>query len=256
MPVQTLFGVALGLFLVMTPASLVGAEPTNARLATFRSDDQSYFALSLRPEIVADPTQRNDVAILLDTSASQTGKYRLEQLTALNSLLAELGAGDRVQLWAVDMKAISMSAGFVSARSAEMETALTMLNRRTPLGATDLDAGIRLAAASLSANGNAKSIIYVGDAMSRANLFTEATLRNLITDMRNQHVSVSSYVLGQATNPQLMAALANHTGGMVQVDGPEAEAATASGRVLAARNIPCDTRVGAGAGLLPCCLAV
>src|SRR5262249_6201204 len=44
-----------------------------------------------------------------------------------------------------------------------------------------------------------------------------------------------SYVLGQERNTQLMAALANHTGGIVQTEQPQTDA-TAVGRTLAASS--------------------
>ena len=76
-------------------------------------------------------------------------------------------------------------------------------------------------------------MIYIGDAMSKANVLTDASLGKLVSDLRGEHVSVSSYVLGQERNTQLMSALANHTGGVVQAEQPEVDAGT-SGRMLAA----------------------
>ena len=61
-------------------------------------------------------------------------------------------------------------------------------------------------------------MIYIGDAMSKANMLTDDSLAKLVDELRGRQVSVSSYVLGQERNVQLMAALANHTGGLVQTD--------------------------------------
>ena len=121
-----------------------------------------------------------------------------------------------------------------------MQAALAKLNGRTPLGATDLEAGLRTAAAALAPEGSARTVIYVGDAMSKANVLTDASLGKLVSDLRGEHVSVSSYVLGQERNTQLMYALANHTGGVVQAEQPQVDAGT-SGRMLA------GTATGSGA---------
>jgi hypothetical protein len=114
-----------------------------------------------------------------------------------------------------------------------MQTALNQLTGRTPLGATDLESGLRAAASSFPAGDRARTVIYIGDAMSKANMLTDASFRRLVSQLREGQVTVSSYVLGQEKNTQLMAALANHTGGFVQVAGPQGDAA-ASGRQLAA----------------------
>src|SRR5262245_7050625 len=175
------------------------ASPTS-RLGTYEKNGQSYFALSLMPQAAADPAQKNEVVILVDTSASQAGRYRAEELDALRAMLANLSANDRVQLMAVDMKAAPMSAGFVAPQGPEMQAALAKLNGRTPLGATDLEAGLRAAAASFPADGTARTVIYIGDGMSKANTPTDASLRIVINELRGGQVSVSSFVVGQERN--------------------------------------------------------
>src|SRR5262245_15028534 len=132
----------------------------SARLATYEKSGQEYFALSLMPPVAADPTQKNDVVILVDTSASQAGRYRSDAAAAVQSLLATLAPDDRVELMAVDMKAMPMSAGFVAPQGPPMQAALAKLNGRTPLGATDLESGLRSAAASFGGEGRSRTVIY------------------------------------------------------------------------------------------------
>src|SRR5437868_249850 len=206
-----------GLALCTTAA----AKSPDARLGTFEKNGQTYFALSLLPQSAADPAQKNEVVILVDTSASQAGRYRAEEMDALRSMLGNLSPSDRVQLMAIDMKAAPMSAGFVAPQGPEMQAALAKLNGRTPLGATDLEAGLRTAATSFPADGAARTVIYVGDGMSKANTPTDGSLRTLVDELRGEHVSVSSFVVGQERNIQLMAALANHTGGVLTTERPD-----------------------------------
>src|SRR5262245_59012685 len=96
----------------------------SARLGTYEQDGQEVFALSLVSPVAADPTQKNDVVILVDTSASQTGRYRADAAAAVQSLLATLSPDDRVELMAIDMKAMPMSAGFVAPQGPQMQAAM------------------------------------------------------------------------------------------------------------------------------------
>jgi len=167
--------------MILAQAAVVSAETMNARLGTYGKAGQEFFALSLMPQGTADAGQKNEVVILVDTSASQAGQYRAEELAVLNAMLASLSPNDRVQLMAVDMKAVPLSAGFVAPRGPEMQAALAKLNSRTPLGATDLDAGLRTAAKSFASDGAARTVLYVGDAMSKANIVSGATLSKLVS---------------------------------------------------------------------------
>src|SRR5688572_26960846 len=221
MSTRTFSWLTLATALVLTLTAGASAQTANARLGTFEKDGQQYFALSLLPQAKADAAQKNEVVILVDTSASQAGRYRAEEMAAVQAVLAQLSSEDRVQLMAVDMKATPMSAGFVSARGPEMQAALNKLHGRTPLGATDLEAGLRTAAASFANGGTARTVVYIGDAMSKANLVTDASFRELVSDLRGGQISVSSFMVGQERNVHLMATLANHTGGVVATEKPE-----------------------------------
>ncbi|HZL88801.1 MAG TPA: VWA domain-containing protein, partial [Pirellulaceae bacterium] len=214
-------------------APLAQGQTPTARVATYAQNGTTHFAISLMPNIKADPAQKIEVVILVDTSASQAGKYRDGALAAVDSLLANLRPTDRVLLMAVDTKAVPMSAGFVAAGSPEMRAGVAKLHGRAPLGATDLEAGLRSAASQFATADTARTVIYVGDAMSKANTFSEVSLGNLVTGLRNKQVSISGFVIGMEQNTQLLAALANHTGGMVALDGAAGDAPVTSGRALA-----------------------
>src|SRR5262245_59106348 len=205
------------------------------RLATYdKAPGESYFALSVMPKVAPAPQQANDVVVLLDTSASQAGVFRDDGLAALNSLLAGLGPNDRVHLMAVDVNAVPMNEGFARAGSPEMQAALAKLGQRVPLGATDLDAGLRAAAASLAGSKAAKTVIYLGDGMSKANLPNAESFGALVGDLTRNHVSVSSFAIGKEHNVQILAALANQTGGVLATDAQQATAAINAGKMLAA----------------------
>ena len=102
-----------------------------------------------------------------------------------------------------------------------------------PLGATDLDAGLRAAAANLAAAKGAKTVVYLGDGMSKANLPNAESFSSLVADLVKDRVTVSSFVIGKEHNVQVLAALANQTGGVIATDAQAAEASVNAGKVLA-----------------------
>lgn len=219
---------------LMLAACSSGAEPSASTLGVYQHNRQSYFALSLLPALPSDAQQQIDVVILVDTSASQAGRYRDAALAAVESLLANLPGADRASLVAVDARAVPMTAGFSAAGGGDLQTGLTKLRGRAPLGATDLEAGLRAAAAQFPARESSRTVIYVGDAVSKANPFTATSFGQLVRDLRVAQISVSSIAIGREQNAPLLAALANHTGGVVvSIDRPD-DSPSAAGRALAA----------------------
>src|SRR5262245_225983 len=100
------------------------AETGTAKLGVYDHSGQTHFALSLLPALKADPGQLNEVVILVDTSASQAGRYREAALAALDSLLANLRPSDRALLMAVDGKAVPLGAGFSAGGSVQIQSAI------------------------------------------------------------------------------------------------------------------------------------
>ncbi|MCU0876985.1 MAG: hypothetical protein MUF06_04245 [Pirellulaceae bacterium] len=218
----------------LTTAAVAAGDEAVGRLATYeKAPGESYFALSVMPKVAAQPTTAKEVVVLFDTSASQAGTFRDDALVALDALLKGLGADDRVKLMAVDVKAVPMTAGFVAAGSEEMALGLAKLRQRVPLGATDMDAGLRTAAASFASAEAAKTIVYLGDGMSKAKLPSAEWYGALTADLAKQQVTVSSFAIGNEQNMQFLASLANHTGGVVAADSGTVDASVLAGNALA-----------------------
>ena len=219
--------------LALGTASLVrGAE--KARLATFeKGSGENYFALSLIPDVKAGE-QTNEIVVLFDTSASQVGVYRDDGFAALKGLLERLDKSDLVKLIAIDVKPVSLSEGLVPPGSELMKAAVAKLHARVPLGATDLDAGLRAAMSSFAKDTTAaKSVIYIGDGLSKANLLVGEDYTRLVTDLAADHVAVSSLAVGPERNVQLLASIANQTGGMVEICTSAPGVADAAGKIMA-----------------------
>ena len=183
-------------------------------------DGKTYFALSVNPTIAAKATQARDILVLFDTSASQTGAYRDDALETLATLLKGLSQNERVNLMAIDLQAVPMSDGFVQPGSSELGSAVAELEARTPLGATDMPAGLRQAADAFSDSDRARSIVYIGDGISRANLPDADELQAAVDRLVENRISVSSFATGLRCNVELLAVLANHSGGSMFLDGP------------------------------------
>ena len=231
----------LALLAVFSAASHA-AEPSPEAVRLDRyapGDGQSFFALSLTPTVPAPAAAAHEVVVLFDTSASQTGVYREKSLRALDALLASLTPNDRVHLVAVDVNAIPLTPGFVSAGSADMRQALVQLNGRVPLGSTDMGAAMRAAIQSYRAPAaGARAVVYMGDGMSVGDQLAAADMQKLVKQLVDQRIPVTSYAIGPRIDHHLLGALANHTGGMVGTDSEQVTAQQAGQALAKAARSP------------------
>ncbi|HLJ12611.1 MAG TPA: hypothetical protein VKU82_15560, partial [Planctomycetaceae bacterium] len=200
-----------------------GAEPASAAgLICYEAPGgENYFALSLKTGPLG-AAAAHDHAILIDTSASQTGAHREQSFEVLKACLAALSDSDRVRLFAVDVDVKPLMDEFSAPRSHDVEQAMTKLLRRVPLGSTDLRPALETALATVCSISPAEerghSIIYIGDGMSTGKLIEIEKLGTLLGEMRKNHVPINCYAVGPRTDLQLLGTLAEHTGGVVFVD--------------------------------------
>ncbi|MDG1874388.1 MAG: VWA domain-containing protein [Mariniblastus sp.] len=187
------------------------------RLATYDSAGETHFALSIPMETAE--SRASDIVVYIDTSASQTGAFKRDSIEAVKQLLRNLNAEDRVQLFAVDLDPVPLTQGFVSPGSNGIQVALQNLTDRVPLGSTDVESMLDSATKSF-ANTKArnKNAIYIGDGISRGSLLQTEVFSQLVTKLADSNISVSSFAIGPDRNIELMAALANNTGGNLYVD--------------------------------------
>ncbi|HTU25255.1 MAG TPA: hypothetical protein VMF30_07655, partial [Pirellulales bacterium] len=217
------------------PPLKVTTPAVPATLDTYvQPDGSGFFALVLPAETNLANTPGHDVVVLFDTSASQIGEARSRGLKALDTLLAGCEATDRVALMAVDVTALPLTTGFVAPGSSDLKAAVEKLHRRVPLGATDLPLALERAAAAFSdGDANGKAVVYIGDGVSGAQLLTPPSFARLSERLVEQHVPVTSYGLGPKVDDQLLAALANYTGGTLVLDAADVDP-KAAGLFLAA----------------------
>jgi hypothetical protein len=220
----------LAVSLLASLAPIAWAEP-EAQLLTYKAESgPTYFAYSMTPSAEQAVDRPSDVVILFDTSASQTGAYRETAFAALEAALAKLRPEDRVALLAADLDARPLSDKLLKAHSPELKAAVDKLRGELPLGSTDMEAAIRTAAGQFE-NGAAtnRSVLYIGDGLSTANLLGTAAFAELVEKLRGERISVSSYAIGPRKDAALLAAVANQTGGNLYVDETMALADDAAG---------------------------
>ncbi|MEN6458868.1 MAG: hypothetical protein ABFC63_08050 [Thermoguttaceae bacterium] len=218
----------------------VAAENSRSagRMDAFSAPDGThYFAISLKPEATAPAAAPRDIVVLFNTSASQTGDYRAKALDALKSFLASLPQGDRVRLMAVDLNAVPLTNSFVAPNSRELADAMTALNLRTPLGATDMAKAVGGVLDSFAGDAKrAKAAVYFGDGRSRANLLATDDFRKMTAQLVNARIPFSSYGVGLNIDVQVLGSLAVQSGGTVISDTEHLTAENAGRQLTAAVN--------------------
>lgn len=217
-----LLAASLALVLSFSPT---GRASETARLATYvHEGGESYFALALAPEIDLPTPTPAAIVVLFDTSASQTGIYRDEALETLKTLLDQLEDADRIQLVAIDLDPVAMGESLVAPRGEAANASIKQLESRVPLGATDLVAGLEFARGILVKSRLRRQVIYIGDGMSRSRILDEKSMTKLQQSLVADRISVSSYCTGPQRDAELLAILANATGGLLFVDMEERSA--------------------------------
>ncbi len=173
----------------------------------------SHFAVAIKSQRPSILVKRH--IVLVDTSASQTGKFRGNSLQVLNSLGSVLPQDHQVLVVAVDSTFDALSDDFVAPGSNEFAAAIQKLSDRTPMGATDLGACLKRAVALADVELPA-SLLYIGDGVSSANLLSSHDLSQIVTSMNDAQISFHAILLGPKVDTELSGILANQTGGTTQ----------------------------------------
>ncbi len=204
------------------------------RLTTYRSDNSTFFALSI--ELNQPPQQKrpNDVAIFVDTSASQVGLFQEDSIKALRLLVEQLGEGDQIRIYAVDLDVVPLTDDFVLPRDPQVTDAINALAARAPLGSTDMQK-LALSLPSVFENraGSNCSAIYIGDGVSRGGAISPTELADVVWALVRDQISVSSFAIGPERDVEWLAVVANQTGGNIVVDTDEAGSVNQAAAILA-----------------------
>lgn len=240
------------LLLTAMMAVSVGLAPRvmadEAQLATFGQEGgDTYYALTMPPVAATDSGPR-DVVVLFDTSASQAGFYRDTAVAALKQCIESLNAADRVQVVAVDLEARAMNNSLTAPSDANVAGAIEKIQREPPLGSTDMQLALKTATKMFDPDSNReRTIVYIGDGMSPVNLIQTDAFQGLVETLRDQRVSVNSFAVGPQRDNELLAALANQTGGNLFIDAKMTWPDESEG-ITTARAMEENRRRGGAAG--------
>ncbi|MEM6691833.1 MAG: VWA domain-containing protein, partial [Planctomycetota bacterium] len=239
--VNTLFAIALAASTLSWQVNTFAADGAQVRVATFTaetSEGPSYFAASIQPSandqlIEAVKSPQSSVVVVVDTSASQTGPFREDQLAMLRSVISNLSSSDAWMLVAADVKTAAMTTHLRSDN--DLDAAIESLEQRLPLGHTNLISAIdgvraHLVAEPMSRN---RSIVYIGDGTSFEGSQHGFRFESLIDALRADRIAIHSLAIGPTTNVAMMGTLANQTGGTVTVVGNARDAIDSIGRFTA-----------------------
>ncbi|MGL6076906.1 MAG: VWA domain-containing protein [Fimbriiglobus sp.] len=182
---------------------------------------ETLFAWQIRPELVAQAGRPRDIAVMIDTSASQAGPWMQRARAILDSLSKNLGSEDRVTVWTINTNNAattrSLTNGFVAPESDAMKSAISVLtNKEYGSGAVDLPAGIEAAAKTFDQRpGRQQVLLYLGDGESAASKapLTENNRVELGQKLADREIAFFAVPLGIKIQAENLHGLAMLTGG-------------------------------------------
>jgi len=225
--------VGLGQF---TGVVLAGDVPSTLVRSYTAPNGETYLSVSLRAENLPATPVAHDHVVLVDTSASQIGEHRRHALAVVEKFLADLPAGDRVSVVAIDVSSTPMTKGFTTPADAASQ-ALPTLKKRVPAGTTNLQTALTSALKQFDRT-RPGSIVIIGDGMSVAHLLQPAEFTALTSAMKEARVAVHGYAVGSRTDIQLLGALATQTGGVVKIDNGQTTPDVVGRELASAATLP------------------
>ena len=211
---------------------------------------EGLFAVQLQPEL-PETKQARDIALLVDTSASQAVGPLTSSIEIVRSLIGQCGPEDRISLWSVSNEPVQLTRGLVDVTGAK--EALAQLEKDYPSGATNLPKALSSASELFQAGGNrSRSIILLGDGLSLANPLETEDRVQAAADLVAKRVVMIAVPMGPRMDPLNLHGLATASGGRcVRVNDGDAPAAVAE-RLRAAvdAGVYYPTSIKLGEGVL------
>ena len=211
---------------------------------------EGLFAVQLQPEM-PESKQPRDIALLVDTSASQAVGPLTSSIEIVRALIGQCGPEDRISLWSVSNEPVQLTRGLMNAAGAK--EALAQLEKDYPSGATNLPKAIRAASGLFGAEGNrSRSIILLGDGLSLANPLETEDRVEVASELVGKRVAMFAVPMGPRMDPLNLHGLATASGGRcVRVNEGDAPASVAE-KLRAAVDVPVyyPTAVKAGEGVV------
>jgi len=184
---------------------------------------ETLFALQLKPALkpLANPADAppRDLVVMVDTSASQAGKFLDASRKIVDQLSKQLTAKDRISVWVINTPGATrrLTKGLDYPKNNEIMTGVMQdLDNEYASGAVDLRSAIEKALNDFDGKvSRQQAIIYLGDAESAYEQLAEKDRYQLAAKIRETRVQFFAVPLGTAINGLTMHGLVNGTGGSV-----------------------------------------
>src|SRR4051794_16557934 len=148
---------------------------TDKPVLTYKqADGTTAFAWQLKPALTAGPARPKDIAVMIDTSASQAGDPLQRAIEVVQALAVQLSPDDRLDVWTLNLNhkdhTRSLTGGFKSPSDKAVKKATDSLaTEEYAAGAVDMKAGIEAALGAFEHKpGRQQVMLYIGDGESAA----------------------------------------------------------------------------------------
>jgi hypothetical protein len=188
------------------------------------------FAWQLQPQLPASgPARPRDIAVVIDTSASQVGHPLRRARSVAEELAKAARPGDRLSLWTLNTPEMtrSLTGGFQDPQGDRVHEALDYLaTKEYAAGATDLKAGLTKVLRDFPGSATRQQVVlYLGDGESHLNPLADADRAALAAEMASREIGFFPVPLGPQLDPTNLHGLASATGGaVVRLQGEETAA--------------------------------
>lgn len=191
-------------------------------LAYKQTDGTTAFAWQLKPELPTAKPRPKDVAVMIDTSASQAGDPLHRAAQVVQALAAQLSPDDRLDVWTVNLNhkehTRSLTGGFKPANDAAVKKATDSLTTdEYAAGAVDMKAAVESVVGAFEQKaGRQQVILYIGDGESAAGApLSEAVRVSVGRRMADKNVQFFSVPLGLTIAANTLHGFGMLTGGAV-----------------------------------------
>ncbi len=196
---------------------------TDKPVLTFtQADGTTAFAWQLKPTFPPTAARPKDVAVLIDTSASQAGEPLQRASQIVQALAAQLAPTDRVDVWTLNLNhkehTRSLTGGFKAANDpAVAKAADAIATEEYAAGAVDMKSGVEGVLGAFDGKaGRQQLILYVGDGESAAGTpMTEGVRVELGRKMTDKGVQFFSVPVGLTIAANTLHGFGMLTGGKV-----------------------------------------
>jgi hypothetical protein len=210
---------------IRTPDIAAAADEIGGRFAkqpviTYQPlTGDEHFALQLKATLPPASARPRDVAVVIDTTASQAGRPLQNARLVLAELAKTARTDDRLDVWTVNTPDTtrSLTHGFQTAKGQKVTDALEYLAKKEyAAGAADLKNGLKnVLRAFDQQTARQHVILLLGDGESCLNPLSDADRAALAADMASHQVAFFAVPLGNRLDPANLHGLASATGGTV-----------------------------------------